>query len=389
MNSELTHQIVSKLKQLYPQGADLHAPQIKQEDFDGVMECLKSTFVSSFGPYTEKFEKRLSQFTKIPHVVAVSNGTSALHLCLRICGVQAGEEVLMPALTFAATANAALLHGCSPHFVDVEENTFGIDPQKLKNYLEKITVIKNSEAYNKNTLKKISALIVVHLYGFAAKACEIKKICDEFHIKLIEDTAESLGTFDQGEHVGSFGLCSAMSFNGNKIVTTGGGGAVMTHSQELATLAKHLSTTAKIGKAWEYFHDQHAYNYRLPNLNASLGLAQMEKIEIYLQQKQDLQKFYSKFFYDLKGAQVISAPKEQSSNYWLIQLKLNTPSLEQRDSIIEQCNAEQIRVRPCWTSLHKLPFLKDYPRDILECTEKLEKSLISLPSSPFLVSVIR
>ncbi len=384
MNTKIAQQVFTVLKEMFPNGAALHEPHFSGRESSYVQECISTKWVSSVGKFVDRFESDLAAYTGAKKAVVVGNGTEALHTCLILSGLQPGDEVLIPALTFVATANAVIYCGATPHLVDSDEISLGVDPIKLETYLKKNTELKNGECINKNTGKRIKALVPMHTYGHPVDLDFIAQICRDFEIDLIEDAAESLGSTYKGKHTGNWGKLSALSFNGNKIITTGGGGAILTNNEKLAAHAKHLTTTAKIPHAWEYFHDHTAYNYRLPNLNAALGCAQLEQISSFLDKKRNLAQRYFKNFSTLSGVKIFAEPQYAKSNYWLNTLILNEENASERNAILTLCHDNKILVRPTWILMHKLPMYQNSPKMDLSTAESLEKRLISLPSSVFL-----
>ncbi|QDQ01372.1 LegC family aminotransferase [Lysinibacillus fusiformis] len=358
----------------------LHEPTFNGKELEYVTDCIQTGWVSSVGAYVTRFEEDLARFTGVKRAVAVMNGTAALHIALKVAGVQANEEVFMPALTFVATANAASYIGAVPHFVDVSEKTLGLDPQKLEAHILAIGEVKNDQLINKETGRVIRAVIPMHTFGHAMKLDELQLICEKYHLVLVEDAAESLGTYYKGKHTGSFSKVSAISFNGNKIITTGGGGAILTNDEELANYAKHITTTAKVPHRWEYEHDEVAFNYRLPNINAALGCAQLEKMPEFIEQKRSLTAFYEESVAPLEGVTLFKEPVNSTSNYWLQTLILND-SLE-RDAVLEFLNDNGVMSRPIWTPMHKLKPYRECPRADLSTTERLDKKIINIPSTP-------
>ncbi len=358
----------------------LHEPTFNDKELEYVTECIQTGWVSSVGAYVTRFEEDLARFTGVKRAVAVMNGTAALHIALKVAGVQANEEVFMPALTFVATANAASYIGAVPHFVDVSEQTLGLDPKKLEAYILAIGEVKNDQLINKETGRVIRAVVPMHTFGHAMDLEELQLLCEKYHLVLVEDAAESLGTYYKGKHTGSFGKVSAISFNGNKIITTGGGGAILTDDEELADYAKHITTTAKVPHRWEYEHDEVAFNYRLPNINAALGCAQLEKILEFIERKRTLTAFYEELVAPLEGVTLFKEPEYSMSNYWLQTLILDD-TLE-RDEVLEFLNDNGVMSRPIWTPMHKLKPYLDCPRDDLSTTEKLDKKIINIPSTP-------
>jgi perosamine synthetase len=315
----------------------------------------------------------------------VVNGTAALHISLILAGVKKNSEVLVPGLTFVATANAVCYASAIPHFVDSEEETFGICPQKLDSYLSDICDIQNDVCLHKKTGRQITAIIPVHIFGHPCKIEEICEVAKKYKIEVVEDAAESLGSFYKGKHTGTFGKLGTISFNGNKIITTGGGGMIITDDEELAQQAKHLTTTAKVPHKWEYVHDQLGYNYRMPNLNASLGCAQLNRLPELLQSKRDLFEKYLEQICPIDGINLLSGPNNCSSNYWLQTIILDEANLTLRDEILAILNDAGLMSRPAWKAIHKLQPFEDCPRMDMEITESLEKRIINLPSSSFLI----
>lgn len=358
----------------------LHEPTFDDKEVDYVTDCIKTGWVSSVGAYVTKFEEELAKFVGVKRAVAVVNGTAALHIALKVAGVEADDEVLMPSLTFIATANAVSYCSAVPHFIDVHEETLGVDPFKLEAYLQKISEVRNNELYNKQTKRRIKALVPMHTFGHAVHLDELVDLADKYHLVLVEDAAESLGTYYKGKHTGSFGKINAMSFNGNKILTTGGGGAILTDDEALADYAKHLTTTAKVPHKWEYVHDEIGYNYRMPNINAALGCAQLEKLEQFLVQKKQLTAKYEELLKDLKGVKLFKQPVHSESNYWLQTLILDE-SLN-RDEVLEFLNGQGVMSRPIWQPMHELEMFEKCPAMDLAMTNSLKKHIVNIPSTP-------
>lgn len=359
----------------------LHEPFFDGNEWKYVKDCLDSGWVSSAGQYVNQFEQALQDYTGVKHAIAVVNGTAALHVCLELCGVQTNDEVLLPALTFVATANAVSYCGAIPHFVDVDPLSLGVDAGALEAYLDEHTVVSNGKCLNKKTRRRIRALIAVHTFGHPADLEPLSALCAEYGITLIEDAAESLGSFYKGQHTGTFGVLNAMSFNGNKIITSGGGGAVLTNDSSLAKNVRHITTTAKLPHAWEFVHDQVAYNYRMPNLNAALGLSQLEQIDVFLERKRSLAHTYMMNFDNCDGVRIFKEPAYARSNYWLNVLFLDNSSLARRDLVLETCHDRGLQVRPVWRLLYKLPMYRKAPRMPLPVSETIEASAVCLPSS--------
>ncbi len=375
-------EILCVLRDLLPAGAALHEPEFAGKEWDYVKDCLDTGWVSTAGKYVETFEDMLSDFTGAGHAVACVNGTAALHACFMLAGIEAGDEVILPALTFVGTANAAAGMGAVPHFADAEERTLGLDPEKLGAHLTAISEITTDGLRNKETGRKIVACVPIHTFGHPADLDPLVEICRKFKLTLIEDAAESLGTYYKKRHTGNHGRLAALSFNGNKTVTTGGGGAILTNDPELATRARHLTTTAKVAHKWEYRHDQVGFNYRLPNINAALGCAQMEQLPRFLEQKRRLAETYANAFADVDGVRFFTEPDFAKSNYWLNVLLLDAEAAGLRDDILVLSNDNGFMTRPAWTPLHRLPMFADFPRMDLSVTEDLYSRIINIPSSP-------
>jgi perosamine synthetase len=359
----------------------LHEPQFSGNEWNYVKECLDTGWVSSVGKFVDRFEEDIAAFVGVKRAVAVVNGTAALHICLLLVGVKAGDEVLMPALTFIATANAVSYCGAVPHFVDCEERTLGVDPHKLSSYLEEISELRQDGCFNRITGRRIKAVVPMHAFGHPVDLDQLCEVCKRFGIELIEDAAESLGTLYKGRHTGQWGRLSALSFNGNKTITTGGGGAILTNDEELGRLAKHLTTTGKVPHRWEFNHDMIGYNYRLPNLNAALGCAQMEQLPNFLKSKRALAQRYLKAFSGIAGVRFFTEPDFARSNYWLNVLLLEEELVGERDSLLRVTNDSGIMTRPAWTPMHRLPMFSDAPRMELPVTESLAARLLNIPSS--------
>lgn len=367
----------------------LHTPFFDSKEEEYVLDCVRSNFVSSVGEYVNKFEKALSDFTGSKYVVSCVNGTSALHIALKLAGVDSNDEVLIPSMTFVATANAVSYCGAIPHFVDVDELTLGIDAKKLDFYLGEIVDFVGGKVVNKQTRRTIKAIVPMHTFGHPVDIDELKKVADKYNIIIIEDSAESLGSFYKGIHTGLFGKLGILSFNGNKIVTTGGGGAILTQDEELATKAKHITTTGKVPHKWEFYHDIIAYNYRLPALNSALGLAQIEKLTLFIEKKRRLAEFYKKAFRNFDEFDFFVERDYAKSNYWLNAIILKKEFESSRDEILNETNKNGIMTRPVWKLLHSLPMYCNCPRMDLSVSESLEKRIINIPSSAWLVDKIK
>ena len=379
---KICERILSVLDSVTHPGVALHEPEFTGKEWEYVKDCLDTGWVSTAGKYVEIFENMLTDFTGARHAIACVNGTASLHACLILSGVKAGDEVIMPALTFVGTANAAAGMGAIPHFVDSEERTLGLDPIKLDAHLSNIAEITDDGCRNKGTGRKIAACVPVHTFGHPVDLDPLVDICRKFKLTLVEDAAESLGTYYNNRHTGNYGQLAALSFNGNKTITTGGGGAILTNDAELAARARHLTTTAKMPHKWEYRHDQIGFNYRLPNINAALGCAQMEQLPRYLEQKRRLAKTYAAAFDNVQGLHFFTEPDFAKSNYWLNVLLLDTDAAGQRDRILHATNDKGFMTRPAWTPLHKLPMFEDCPRMGLGVAEDMYQRIINIPSSP-------
>jgi perosamine synthetase len=368
-------------------GLSLHEPEFVGNEWKYVKECLDTGWVSSVGKYADEFECRLAEYTGARHAVAVVNGTAAQHMALLLVGVQPGDEVLVPSLSFVATANAVAHCGAIPHFVDCTERTLGLDPVRLEEHLERVSELVSGGLRNVITGRRIAGVVPMHTFGHPVEIIELMRVAGRFGLPVIEDAAESLGSRYQGRHTGTFGQVGILSFNGNKIITTGGGGAILTNDSELARRAKHLTTTAKRPHRWEFFHDEVAYNYRLPNLNAALGCAQMERIPSLLQRKRQLAERYQDVFGSKKGMLLVKEPHHCHSNYWLNAVRLEKPDLVGRDILLAAANDAGLQCRPAWKLLHTLPMYLDCPRADLPVAVALEASLINIPSSAKLVEL--
>ena len=359
----------------------LHEPEFSGNEEKLLIDCLRSTYVSSVGQYVDEFEKALAIACGVSHSVAVVNGTAALQVALRIAGVNANSEVLMPSFTFVATANAASYLGGIPHFVDISEKTLGIDPIALRERLNEIAELKDGNLINGQTGRTISALLPMHTFGNPCDMEALLSVARDFDLPLIEDAAEALGSRYHGKPCGSFGTMAAVSFNGNKIITTGGGGAILTNDPELARQAKHLTTTSKLPHQWEFVHDQIGYNYRMPNINAALGVAQLAQLKSKVKSKRALANQYQRMFAGIQNARIFEEFDGSESNYWLNTLILNEDNAVKRDELLEELNNIGILSRPAWTPLHSLGIYEQSPRADLSATENFTKRIINLPSS--------
>ena len=368
--------------------AVLHEPNFSGNEWIYLKECLDSTFVSSVGKFVDRFELDLAAYTGSKYVVAVVNGTAALHIALKLAGVKPNDEVLIPALTFVATANAVTYCGATPHFVDSDERTLGVDATKLRDYLTSQTEQCNGLCINRDTGQVIRAFVPMHAFGHPVDLDGLLAIAHDFNIALVEDAAESLGSYYRGQHTGTFGLMGTLSFNGNKTITTGGGGAILTNNTELARHAKHLTTTAKLPHAWEYCHDAIGYNYRMPNLNAALGCAQLEQLSSMLIAKRVLFQRYYAAFAAVEGVKLMAEPEQCQSNYWLQTLLLEAEQANQRDVILKTTNDAGFMTRPAWILMHELKSFSGCPKMDLACAKLIALRLINIPSSSSLVSAV-
>lgn len=361
----------------------LHESLITENDYNYIKDCLNSRIVSSVGSYVDQLEQRICKFTNASYAVATINGTSALHISLLLAGVQPGELVITTPFTYVATGNAILYTGADPLFLDIDRQTLGLSPKKLNDFLDKGTFRKSDgHRYHKVSGKRIAACLPVHAFGHPAAMEEITSTCSGFHIPVIEDAAEALGSWYKNKHAGTWGLAGIFSFNGNKLITSGGGGMIVTQHQEFAAQALHLTTQARIKENYGYFHDYLGYNYRMPNLNAALGCAQMDNVDSILQKTAHLTEAYRKFFQPY-GVSVIKAPLHADSNYWMQAIMLK--SEEERDNFVQYTNEQEVHTRPAWQLLHRFPMFASCFCDELENAEYIEKHVACLPSTVVLV----
>lgn len=382
----LPEQVVTAIRDAVGPGPEaLHEPVFTGNEYRYLKECLDSTFVSSVGKFVDRFEQDLARFTGAKHAVAVVNGTAALHVALKLAGVKAGDEVLLPALTFVATANAVTYCSATPHFADSEVRTLGIDAAKLRDYLKTHTDQRVGQCINRATGRVIRAVVPMHTFGHPVDLDGLLAVARDYNITVVEDAAESLGSYYHGQHTGTFGLMGTLSFNGNKTITTGGGGAILTNDAALARHAKHLTTTAKLPHAWEYRHDEIGYNYRLPNLNAALGCAQLEQLPALLASKRKLFERYQAAFASVTGIRLMAEPEACRSSYWLQTLVLDSGQENQRDLVLNATNAAGFMTRPVWVLMHELAPYRECPRMDLSMSESLEGRLLNLPSSAHLL----
>lgn len=362
----------------------LHAPEFRGREEEVVLDCIRSGWVSSVGGYVDRFEAEVARASGTIYGVAVVNGTAALEVALRVADVSPGDEVLMPSLTFIATANAAHHLGAIPHFVDAETTTLGLDPLALRTYLETIAEMRGGKCYNMETGRRISAVVPMHVFGHPVAMDELALVAQDFGLALVEDAAESLGSRYKDRPCGSLGQVAALSFNGNKILTTGGGGAIVTDNPDLAARAKHLTTTAKLPHTWAFLHDEIGYNYRLPNLNAALGVAQLEQLDMRLAKKRALAEAYIDAFAGHSDIEVFAEPEGSRSNYWLNTLLLAPEVSDARDTVLKLLNDAGLMARPVWEPLHTLDIYAQCPRASLHVTDDLAARIVNIPSSAYL-----
>ncbi len=373
--------IVKYIREIYKTSdfIPLHVPTFQGNEKKYLNECIDSTFVSSVGKFVDLFEEKIQEYTGAKKAIVCVNGTNALHICLELVGVKEDDEVITQPLTFIATTNAITYANAVPLFIDVDKDTMGLSSKALEEYLEENGEIRNNECYNKLTGRRIKACMPMHTFGHACRIEQISEICKKYHIELVEDTAEGMGSKYKGKHLGLFGKISAISFNGNKILTTGGGGVIITNDEELGERAKHITTQAKVPHPWEYVHDSIGYNYRMPNINAALGVAQLERLDFFIKSKRKIAKQYINFF---KEEEKISFFKEREgsvSNYWLNAILLE--NREERDAFLKYSNENGVMTRPIWKLMNKLEMFKNCPRGDLSNAEWLENRVVNIPSS--------
>lgn len=372
------HEVLGKPESLVA----LHEPEFRGNEWTYIKECIDTGWVSSVGKYVDEFERRLAEITGAKHAVAIVNGTAALQVALTLAGVKAGDEVIIPALSFVGTANSVSHCQAVPHFVDSNADNLGLDPDALAAHFERIGERTPDGLRNRLTGRRIAAIVPMHAFGFTVDLDRLLAVAQQYNVPIVEDAAESLGTTYKGRHTGTFGALGILSFNGNKVITTGGGGAIITNDPELARRAKYLTTTAKRPHRWEFFHDEIAYNYRLPNLNAALGCAQLELLPDFLKRKRALAESYRRSFENKPDIMFVTEPTDCHSNYWLNVVRLKTPDIEARNRLLDVSNEAGFQCRPAWTLLHKLPMYAECPRADLPVALALEASLINIPSSP-------
>jgi len=364
----------------------LHEPRLGARERELVLDCIDTNWVSSAGKYVTRFEEMVAAATGARHAVAIVNGTAALHAALLLEGVQTSDEVILPAITFVATANAVSHAGAIPHFVDSTWDTLGLDPVALDAHLDQISVRRNGETVNKQTGRRLRAIIPVHIFGHPVDMAPLIKVAAKYGLVVVEDATESLGSTWKGQACGTFGHSAVLSFNGNKIITTGGGGMILTNDDDYARHARHFTSTAKRSHAWSFNHDEIAYNYRLPNINAALGCGQMERLSTMIQAKRELAERYLEVFKDFPNAGIFREPKGARSNYWLNTLVIDRECAGDRDRLLSALHANGVHARPLWTPMHMLPMYQNCPRSRIPVAEDMNTRCINLPSSPFLAA---
>ncbi len=373
--------IVKFIHELYEtdEMVPLHVPIFRGNEKKYLNECIDTTFVSSVGKFVDRFEEMMVDYTGTQKAVVCVNGTNALHMALLLVGVERDDEVITQALTFIATCNAISYTGAHPVFIDVDEDTMGLSPDAMEAWLKENAEIKGDSCYNKRTDRRIKACVPMHTFGHPVHLDKLVEICKRYHLELIEDAAESLGSFYKGKHTGTFGKIGAISFNGNKTITTGGGGMLLFQDESLGKFAKHLTTQAKIPHRWEFVHDHIGYNYRMPNINAALGCAQLEQIDDILANKRETAEKYKLFFSDKENIHFFTEPEGSSSNYWLNAILLSDK--EEQIKFLEYTNDHAVMTRPIWELMNRLPMFKDCETDGLQNTAWFADRVVNLPSS--------
>lgn len=372
--------VVDFIHGLYPKEdvVPLHAPCFLGNEKKYLNECIDSTYVSSVGKFVDCFEEMVADYTGATKAVVCVNGTNALHMALLLVGVERDDEVISQALTFVATANAISYIGAHPVFLDVDKDTMGLSPVSLRKWLKESTEIRGAYCYNKKTGRRVKACVPMHTFGHPVKIQEIQSVCAQYHIELVEDAAESIGSLYGGTHTGLFGKVGAISFNGNKTITTGGGGMLLFKDEELGKYAKHLTTQAKVPHKWAFYHDHIGYNYRMPNINAALGCAQMENLDRFVENKRETAALYQRFF-EGSDIQFFHEPANCHSNYWLNAVLL--PDEKAKDNFLSYTNEHGIMTRPVWNLMNKLPMFANCETDDLVNTYWLEQRVVNIPSS--------
>ena len=380
---EISNEIIKSVKTFTKKKkVSLHVPHFKKEDFKSVNRCLKTSYVSTVSKFTNIFEKKIIKLTKSKFSVATINGTSAIQIAIKSCGIKKNEEILIPNLNYVGSSNATIYCNAIPHFVDVENETLGIDTNKLEKYLKKNCIIKKNVTINKISKRSIKAIIPTHVFGNSAKIKEITLLAKKFNLKVIEDASECVGSYYKNKHLGTFGDVGVLSFNGNKIITTGGGGAIITNNKKIYKKALSLSTISrKKNSGWSYDYDDVGYNYRLPGINSSLGISQLKNLPNLLKVKRKIFSQYKKIFKNNIHFKLMSELKNSKSNHWLNTIYIFHSNIKLRDQIIKETNKKGIGVRPVWKLMHKIKYLSKFPRMNIKNSLELEKALINLPSS--------
>ena len=378
-------QVIDFIKSLYGSQAfiPLSVPRFVGNEKKYLEECIDTTFVSSVGPFVDRFEQEMARYTGAQKAVVCVSGTNALHLALVLVGVEREDEVLTQALTFVATCNAISYIGAHPVFIDVDRSTMGLSPDALKNWLARNAEIRNGQCFNKHSNRRVKACVPMHTFGHPARIEEIAHVCEEYHIELVEDAAESIGSKYKGGHTGLFGKVGALSFNGNKTITTGGGGMLLFKDEALGALAKHLTTQAKVPHRWEFRHDHIGYNYRMPNVNAALGCAQLEHLDEFIADKRATAAAYAKFFQRVDDMDFFMEPENGFSNYWLNAVVLKDKKSQQQ--FLQETNDNGVMTRPIWEVMHRLPMFAHCEHDSLEHTVWFADRVVNIPSSVRLV----
>tara|TARA_B100001027_G_scaffold215656_1_gene190069 strand:- start:79 stop:1239 length:1161 start_codon:yes stop_codon:yes gene_type:complete len=378
--------LINLKKKLKKKNLELHTPFFQNIDYKYLNEAIKSSFVSTqSGKFLKYFKNEILRITKSKYTILLNSGSSAIFLALRSINLRKNEEVLLPTLNYIANANAVKSLNAIPHFIDSDMNNLGIDIQKLKIYLKKSFKVVKKKTVNIKSGNTVSCLIATHIFGISCNIDELASLCKKYNIKLIEDASEALGSKYKKKHLGTYGEIGILSFNGNKIITSGAGGALMTNNTRIHKKAEHLSQNAKIKHKWKYEYDDLGYNIRMPNLNAALGLAQIKKLNKYIISKKKLFKIYEKIFLKNAMFKILTPPKDLTWNYWLITILIKSENLKFRNNTIMKLNKKNINVRPIWQLNHKISLYKNYPRMNLSNAEKLEKKIINLPSSAHLL----
>lgn len=357
----------------------LHVPKFRGNEKQYLNECIDTTFVSSVGKFVDRFEEMMVEYTGTQKAVVCVNGTNALHMAMLLVGVEREDEVITQALTFIATCNAISYIGAHPLFIDVDKDTMGLSPDAMEAWLKENAEIKGETCYNRRTGRRIKACVPMHTFGHPVHLDKLVEVCNRYHIELVEDAAESLGSFYKGKHTGTFGKIGAISFNGNKTITTGGGGMLLFQDEKLGNFAKHLTTQAKVPHRWEFVHDNIGYNYRMPNINAALGCAQMEEIDHILANKRETAEKYKQFFSDKENIHFFTEPEGSKSNYWLNAVLLNDK--EAQHQFLEYTNDHAVMTRPIWGLMNRLPMFKDCETDGLQNTVWFADRVVNIPSS--------